>query len=89
MEEGFVEAVNARWQLVAIRLRDSASYCVVETGQPPEIGQWVIGKLQRVGAYLRDEEGQTAAVTVLRDNCSRAEAFALIESGARESEPPP
>ena len=25
---------------------------------------------------------------LLRDNCSRAEAFALIESGARMSEPP-
>ena len=42
MEEGFVEAVNASWGLLAVRLRDSASHVVLQVNRRkfvPSAGQ--------------------------------------------------
>ena len=82
MEEGFVEAVNASWGLLAVRLRDSASHVVLQVkGRKfvPTPGQWVRGNLlDPLGAYAVAEDGHAVSVTVLRSNCTLEEALRLM-----------
>jgi hypothetical protein len=84
MEEGFVEAVNASWGLLAVRLRDSASHVVLQVNGRkfvPSAGQWVHGNLlDPLGAYATAEDGHAVSVTVLRSNCTLEEALRLMQS---------
>lgn len=84
MEEGYVEAVNASWGLLAVRLRDSASHVVLRVNGRkfvPSAGQWVHGSfLEPIGAYAAAEDGHAVSVTVLRTNCTLEEALRLMSS---------
>ena len=90
MEEGYVEAVNASWGLLAVRLRDSATHVVLRVNGRkfvPSAGQWLHGSfLEPLGAYVTAEDGHAVSVAVLRSNCTLEEAVRLMQSSDPDSE---
>jgi hypothetical protein len=81
MEEGYIEAVEAEHRLMAIRMHDGASYCVVRLlgHYTPQVGQWVGGELHSFACgYITSDTGQTIAVSVVRAGCAQEEALRML-----------
>jgi hypothetical protein len=84
MDEGYLEAVNAELRLIAIRYRDGGSYCVARLlgRRTPRAGQWVRGRLRGEGGrFTVEESGESAAISVVKAQCSRSEAMRLLDLG--------
>ena len=83
MDEGYVEMVNADRRLVAIRFRDTSSYCVVRLldDTVPQPGEWAQFDFRDNGdVFLVGRQGETTPVAVLRFHSSRDEAQRQLDA---------
>jgi hypothetical protein len=83
MDEGYVEMVDMERGLIAVRLRDTSSYCVLQLlgGNGPEPRQRLRFEIHDSGeGILVGDQGETAAVSLLRARCSRDEAQQLLDA---------